>query len=117
MQWRILQKKKPKDYVIATGQAYSVREFINIASNFLKMKIYWTGKGLKEVGYIKNGNKKEIIVRIDKNYFRPNEVDYLRGNASEAYKDLNFKPKFTFKDLVKDMITSDLLEARKELLK
>ena len=111
----ILQKKKPKDYVIATGQAYSVREFINIASNFLNMKIYWTGKGLKEVGYIKNGNKKEIIIRIDKNYFRPNEVDYLRGNASEAYKDLNFKPKFTFKDLVKDMIESDLLEAKKEI--
>ena len=115
MQWRILQQKKPKDYLIATGQAYSVREFVNIASRILGMNIYWSGKGLKEVGYIKRNKKKEIIIRIDKNYFRPNEVDYLRGNANKAYKELKFRPKYSFKDLVKDMIESDLLEAKKEI--
>ena len=115
MQWRILQQKKPKDYLIATGHAYSVREFVNIASRILDLKIYWSGKGLKEVGYIKRNKKKEIIIRIDKNYFRPNEVDYLRGNANKAYKELKFRPKYSFKDLVKDMIESDLLEAKKEI--
>ena len=67
------------------------------------------------MGYLKNKNKKEVIVRIDKNYFRPNEVHYLKGNASKAYKDLNFSPKYSFKDLIKDMINSDLEEAKKEL--
>ena len=114
MQWRILQQKKPKDYLIATGQAYSVREFVNIASKILDMKINWSGKGLQEVGYINRNNKKEIIIRIDKNYFRPNEVDYLKGNANKAYKELKFRPKYSFKDLIKDMIQSDLLEAKKE---
>ena len=114
MQWRIMQQKKPKDYVIATGQAYSVREFINVASKFCGMQIHWSGKYLNEVGYIKKGNKKEVIIRIDKNYFRPNEVDYLKGNANKAFKDLNFRPKFSFKDLVKDMIEGDLKEARRE---
>ena len=111
MQWSIMQQKTPKDYVIATGQAYSVKEFVNMASSYLGMKIFWSGKGLKEVGYLKNKNKKEVIVRIDKNYFRPNEVHYLKGNASKAYKDLNFSPKYSFKDLIKDMINSDLEEA------
>ena len=106
--------KKPNDYVIATGQAYSVRQFVEIASNYLGFKIYWQGKGLKEVGYIKKGSKKEIIIKIDRNYFRPNEVEYLKGDSRKAYKELNFKPKYSFKDLVKDMIESDLLEAQKE---
>ena len=117
MQWRILQQKKPQDYIIATGQAYSVKQFVEIASNYLGMKIFWSGKGLNEVGYIKRNGKKEIIIRIDKNYFRPNEVNYLRGNAGKAYKELNFSPKYSFKDLVKDMIESDLLLAKKELRK
>ena len=117
MQWRILQQKKPKDYIIATGHAYSVKQFVEIASNYLGMKIFWSGKGLNEIGYIKKNGKKEIIIRIDKNYFRPNEVNYLRGNANKAYKELNFNPKYSFKDLVKDMIDSDLLKARKELRK
>ena len=113
MQWRILQQKKPEDYVIATGEAYSVRDFIRVASELLNIKIFWSGKGLKEVGYIKNKNeKKEIIIRIDKNYFRPNEVNYLRGDSTKAFRKLRFKPKYTFKALVKDMIESDLKEAK-----
>ena len=117
MQWRILQQKKPSDYVIATGEAYSVREFINIASRYLGIKIYWKGKGLNEVGYIKDKkNKNKTIIKIDKNYFRPNEVNYLKGNATKAFKDLNFKPKYSFRDLVKEMLESDLQKAQKELL-
>ena len=118
MQWRILQQKKPSDYIIATGQSYSVREFVNVASKYLGIKIFWKGRGLNEVGYIKNNKgKNEVIIRIDKNYFRPNEVNYLRGNASKAYKDLNFKPKYSFKGLVKDMLDSDMEEAKRELKK
>ena len=117
MQWRILQQKQPCDYVIATGQAYSVRQFIDIASRYLGIKIFWKGKGLNEAGYIKKNGKNEVIIKIDKNYFRPNEVDYLRGNATKAFKDLNFKPKFSFQELVKDMINGDLIEAKKELNK
>ena len=116
MQWRILQQKKPEDYIIATGKCYSVREFVNTASKILKMKIFWQGKGLNEVGYIIKGNKKEIIVKIDKKYFRPNEVHYLKGNATKALKKLKFKPKYTFYDLVKDMIDGDLKLAKKEIL-
>ena len=114
IQWRILQQKKPDDFVVATGQAYSVRQFVEIASNYLNLKIYWQGKGLNEIGYLKKGSKKEIIIKIDKNYFRPNEVQYLRGDARKAFRVLKFKPKYTFKNLVKDMIESDLIEARKK---
>ena len=117
MQWRILQQKKPSDYVIATGKVYSVREFVNIASEYLGIKIFWKGRGLNEIGYIKDKNKNKTIIKIDKNYFRPNEVNYLKGNATKAFKDLKFKPKFSFKDLVKDMLESDLKKAKKELQK
>ena len=115
MQWRIMQQKKPKDYVIATGHAYSVKQFVNIAADYLGMKILWSGKGLNEIGYTFNKNKKEILIKIDKKYFRPNEVEYLKGDASKALKDLKFKPKYSFKALVEDMIDGDLLEAKKEL--
>jgi len=115
MQWRIMQQKKPKDYVIATGHAYSVKQFVNIAANYLGMKILWKGKGLQEIGYTVTKDKKEILIKIDKKYFRPNEVEYLKGDASKALKDLKFKPKYSFKALVEDMIDGDLLEAKKEL--
>ena len=114
MQWRILQQKKPDDFIIATGEAYSVKQFVDIASKFLNFKIVWQGKGLNEKGYLVEGRKKELIIKIDKKYFRPNEVEYLKGNAKKAFKQLNFKPKFTFRALVKDMIESDLKLAEKE---
>ena len=116
MQWRLLQQKKPDDFVIATGKTYSVKQFIDTASKILKFKIIWKGKGLQEQGYLVNKNKKELIIKIDKKYFRPNEVNYLRGDSKKAFKKLNFKPKFSFKDLVKDMIVSDLKLAEKEIL-
>ncbi len=115
MQWRILQQKKPDDFVIATGKAFSVKQFIDIASKVLNFKIEWKGKGLKEQGYLIHNNKKELIIKIDKKYFRPNEVDYLKGDASKAFKQLNFKPKYSFKKLVKDMVESDLILAEKEI--
>jgi len=114
MQWRLLQQKKPDDFVVATGEAYSVKQFIETASKILNFKIIWKGKGIQEKGYLVTKNKKELIIKIDKKYFRPNEVDYLKGNAKKAFKKLNFKPKFSFQELVKDMILSDLKLAEKE---
>ena len=116
MQWRILQQPKPQDYVIASGKTYTVRHFINVAAKILGINILWSGKGLNEIGYTKSKGKKKIIVRIDKKYFRPNEVNYLLGDATKAFKALKFKPKFTFFDLVKDMIESDLKLAKKEMV-
>ena len=115
MQWRILQQKKPDDFVIATGEAYSVKQFIDVAAKILGFKIMWKGKGLKEQCYLIKGNKKELIIKIDKKYFRPNEVNYLKGDAKKAFKKLNFKPIFSFKELVKDMVLSDLEIAKKEI--
>ena len=115
MQWRILQQNKAEDYVVATGHAYSVRQFIDMCAKVLKMKIVWTGKGLNEKAYIIKENKKELLIKVDKRYFRPNEVHYLRGDARKAFKKLRFKPKFTLRKLVEDMIKSDLDLAKSEL--
>ena len=115
MQWRILQQNKPEDFVVATGNAYSVRQFIDMCAKVLKMKIVWSGKGLNEKAYIIKGNKKELLIKVDKRYFRPNEVHYLRGDARKAFKKLKFKPKFTLRKLVEDMIKSDLDLAKSEL--
>ena len=115
MQWRILQQKTPKDYVIATGKTYSVREFTTLAAQFLGMEIKWSGKGLNEKGYIIKRGRKEVIIKIDKKYFRPNEVDYLKGDPRKALRELKFKPKYSFKDLVKEMVFGDLNKAQKEI--
>jgi GDPmannose 4,6-dehydratase len=114
MQWRILQQKKPEDFVVATGYTYSVKQFINISAKFLNFKIFWTGKGINEKAYLIKGKKKELLVKVDKKYFRPNEVNYLRGDARKAYKKLKFKPKYSFNDLVSDMIVEDLKLAKFE---
>ena len=115
MQWRILQQKKPEDYIVATGKTYTVKHFINVAGKILNLDIKWSGSGLNEVGYLLKNNKKQIIIKIDKKYFRPNEIDYLKGDARKAYKKLKFKPKYTFLQLVQDMIKNDLKLAKKEL--
>jgi len=114
MQWKILQQKKPEDYVVATGAICSVKEFINKCCNFLKIKIYWSGKNLKEYAYIIKDDKKKIIIKIDKSYFRPLEVDYLKGDSRRAHNKLKFKPKYNLNSLIKDMIESDLVIAKKE---
>tara|TARA_B100001250_G_C19708458_1_gene748026 strand:+ start:72 stop:1133 length:1062 start_codon:yes stop_codon:yes gene_type:complete len=114
MQWRILQQRKPEDFVVATGHTYSVRQFINTSAKFLNFKIFWTGKGTNEKGYLIKGKKKELLIKVDKKYFRPNEVNYLKGDARKAYKKLKFKPKYSFNDLVSDMILEDLKLAKTE---
>ena len=108
MQWKILQQKKPQDYVIATGKTLSVREFINECCKYLNLKIIWIGKGVNEKGYLVKNNKKELVIKVDKKYYRPLEIDYLRGDPRKAFKELNYKLKHNLKDLVKDMIDSDI---------
>ena len=103
-QWLILQQQKPEDFVIATGKQYSVRDFINEASKNLDMKIDWRGKDLGEVGSF---NGKDIIM-VDPRYFRPTEVENLLGDASKAKEKLNWSPKISFEQLVKEMIDEDL---------
>jgi GDPmannose 4,6-dehydratase len=115
MQWRILQQKKPDDYVIATGAICSVKEFINKCCKYLRIKIYWSGKGLKEYGYTIQNKKKITFIRIDKLYFRPLEVDFLRGDSKKALNKFRFKPKHNLNSLIKDMIDNDLLLAKKEI--
>jgi len=109
-QWLILQQKKPEDFVIATGKQYSVRDFVNEVSKNLNMKIEWRGKGLKEKGFF---NGKDII-RVNPKYFRPSEVQTLLGDASKAKKKLNWSPKISFKELVKEMTDKDLKLAKKK---
>ena len=104
--WKILQQKKPDDFVIATGKSYSVRKFVEIAFSFVGIKIIWKGKGLKEIGVDKKTNK--TIIKIDKKYFRPQEVDHLKGDYSKAKKILKWSPKISFKKMVKDMVENDL---------
>ena len=117
MQWKILQQKKPDDYVIATGKAYNVKEFINEACRQLNFKIKWAGRGLKERAILINSNKKnDILVKVDKKYFRPLEIDYLRGDSSKAYKLLKFRPKYDFKKLIKEMVVEDMKLAKSELI-
>ena len=103
--WKMMQKKTPSDYVIATGKEHSVKEFVNLVLNELKIKHTWQGKGIKQKCYDKNKN---IIIECDAAYFRPLEVDAVLGNAKKAKKELNGKPKIKIKELVKEMVTSEL---------
>jgi GDPmannose 4,6-dehydratase len=114
MQWKILQQKKPDDYIIATGVTCSVKEFINKCCKLLKIKIYWSGKKLNEHAYVIKNRKKVILIKIDKSYFRPLEVDYLKGDSKKAFKKLKFKPKYNLNSLIEDMIASDLILAEKD---
>jgi len=108
-QWLMLQQKEAEDFVIATGKQYSVRDFVNKASKNLDMKIVWNGKGLDEVGTFNGQN----IIEINSRYFRPTEVKTLLGDASKAKKKLNWAPKISFEQLVKEMIDEDLKLAKK----
>jgi len=103
--WMMLQRKKPEDFVLATGKQYTIKQFVNYASKELKMKIHWKGKGLEEKAY---NSKGEIIIDRDKRYFRPLEVDTLLGDYSKAKKVLKWKPKTSLSNLIKDMINSEL---------
>ena len=98
--WLMLQQTKPTDYIIATGNQYTVKEFINLSAKKLGMKIVWKGSKLKEKAFINN----EPIIEIDPRYFRPTEVDSLKGNSTKARKELKWKPIHNIKTLIDDMI-------------
>ena len=117
MQWKILQQKKPDDFVISTDNAFSVKEFINLACKILRIKIQWKGKGLSEKAYEIKNKKKLLLIKINKKYFRPLDIDYLRGDSSKAKKVLKYKAKYNFKDLVKEMLYSDINQQKKILKK
>ena len=114
MQWKILQHNKPDDFVIATGRTTSVRQFVNECCKYLNLKIIWTGKGAQEKGYLIKNKKKELIVKVDRKYYRPLEIDYLKGDPRKSFKTLKYKIKFSFKDLVKDMLDSDIVKVKKK---
>jgi GDPmannose 4,6-dehydratase len=127
MQWLMLQQKSPKDYVISTGNQYSVREFVEIAASEIGIKIQWKGEGLEEIGIVESVSKDtptmnnqlvegQTIVRVSEEYFRPTEVDSLLGDSSLARKELGWKPKISFLDLVSEMMAEDLKKAKQYLL-
>ena len=102
--WKMLQQKKPKDYIIATGKQYSVKDFANLVAREINCKIIWKGKGINEKGYI----DKKLAISIDKRYFRPTEVESLLGDPKLARKELKWSPKFNIKTLVKEMVSKEL---------
>jgi GDPmannose 4,6-dehydratase len=104
--WLMLQQKKPDDYVIATGKTCSVRKFLEKTFKIVGIKIIWHGKGINEIGL--NSNTKEVLIRIDKNYFRPNEIYKLRGDYSKAKKKLKWRPKFSLDNMIKEMLKNDI---------
>lgn len=109
---RILQADAPDDFVLATGQTHSVREFVEAAFAEVDRAIEWKGQGVDETGIDRRSGK--ILVRVDPAYFRPTEVDLLIGDASKVEKMLGWKPKTTFTQLVKEMVASDLAAAKRE---
>ena len=104
--WKMLQKKTPSDYVIATGKQYSVKSFVNMVLKELKIKFYWKGKGIKSKCFMLNG---KCIIQCDKKYFRPLEVDTLLGDSTKAKKELNWKPRRNIQKLIKEMVNSELV--------
>jgi GDPmannose 4,6-dehydratase len=103
--WRMLQYEKPEDFVLATGKTTTIREFCNLSFKELGIDIIWEGEGENEVGIDQSSNK--VIISIDKNYYRPTEVDLLIGDASKAKKLLSWTPKYDLESLVKEMVNAD----------
>ncbi|KJC53641.1 GDP-mannose 4,6-dehydratase [Bradyrhizobium sp. LTSPM299] len=111
---RILQADKPDDFVLATGETRSVREFVELAFGEVGRSIQWCGKGIEETGVDRKSGK--TVVRIDPVYFRPTEVDLLIGDATKAREQLGWNPKVSFAELVKQMVAGDLAIARREVM-
>jgi GDPmannose 4,6-dehydratase len=109
--WRILQQDEPEDYVLATGETHSVKEFIEAVFSDLEMDIAWKGEKEDEVGVLKKDGK--VVVEIDKRYYRPTEVDLLIGNAAKAREKLGWVPKVTFKELAHIMAIADFEKVKK----
>ena len=100
--WLMLQQDTPEDYVIATGEQYSVRQFVEKVAPYYNMKIKWEGEGLDEVGYDMNSMKP--VIKVDTKYFRPSEVESLLGDSTKAKLNLGWKPEISFDELVEDMV-------------
>ena len=125
MQWMMLQHDRPEDFVIATGIQYSVRDFIELSASFLGIKLKFIGEGINEYAEIANIENKEdcpgieigdVICKVDPKYFRPSEVETLLGDASYAKDKLNWEPEYSIEDMCKEMIDSDLEEAKRTKL-
>ena len=124
MQWLMLQQNKPKDYVIASGEQFSVRQFIIWAARYLGLELEFSGKGVDEVARVKKvigslASKElvgKIIMRIDKRYFRPAEVETLLGDATEAKKDLGWLPKISVEELCEEMVREDYTDVKRRLM-
>jgi GDPmannose 4,6-dehydratase len=104
--WRMLQQEKPDDYVLATGEIHTVREFVTKAFQQVGITIKWEGEGVNERGI--NIANNETIVEVDPKYFRPTEVELLMGDATKARKELGWKTNYNFDELVAEMVLSDL---------
>ncbi|HEX5235210.1 MAG TPA: GDP-mannose 4,6-dehydratase [Silvibacterium sp.] len=113
IQWRMLQQSEAKDYVIATGEQYSVREFVNLTAEMLDFDLHWEGTGVDEKA--RDGNGK-LIVAVDPRYFRPTEVQTLIGDSSKAVRELGWSPRTTFRELVKEMVEADRSTAERDAL-
>lgn len=124
MQWLMLQQESPEDYVIATGQQISVRDFIRMSASFAGIELEFTGSGVDEIASVKavHGNEApalktgDVIVRVDPRYFRPAEVETLLGDPSKAREKLGWEPEITVEDMCGEMMAADLLEARQHAL-
>ncbi len=113
MQWLMLQQETARDYVIATGEQYSVREFVQRCANLLDMDLTWQGEGLDEKACDRNGN---TVIGVDPRYFRPAEVETLLGDAGKACRELGWKPGTSFDELVREMVEADLKSAERDAL-
>ncbi len=124
MQWLMLQQESPEDFVIATGNQFSVRDFIVRAASFLGVTLIFEGSGVDEIGVVSAVTSQDapgikvgdVIVRIDPRYFRPTEVDTLLGDATKAREKLGWVPEISFDELVSEMVTSDLTSAKQHAL-
>ena len=113
MQWLMLQQDKPQDFVIATGQQYSVREFVQRCAKLLELDLTWHGSGVEEKACDKSG---KAVVAVDPRYFRPTEVETLLGDPSKAKRELGWTPRTSFDQLVKEMVEADLKSAQRDAL-
>lgn len=114
MQWLMLQQEQPDDFVIATGEQYSVREFVERAASLLGIPLRWEGSGVEERGM--HAESGEVVVSVDPRYFRPTEVETLLGDPTKAKTRLGWSPQTSFEDLVKEMVEADLRDAEKDAL-
>lgn len=113
MQWLMLQQEKPDDFVIATGQQYTVREFVTLAADLMNIPVTFRGEGLDEKGYDANNR---CIISVDPNYFRASEVDSLLGDPTKAHQKLGWRPRITFSELIQEMAAHDLALAERDML-